>query len=343
MNQQQITSIIEKQGLTYFAIIHPGPHKEEEKRYEQWVKCGFLGNMDYLKKHASLKFHPEKILPGCQSVILIGLNYFQKTNKLPENHGRIARYAWGRDYHKTLGNKLKKIVSELQKLHPEAEFKSNTDATPLLERTYAEEAGLGYLGKNTMLITQPFGSWILIGEILTTGKLSECRLKLNHGSCGSCQKCTNACPTGAIIQPGVIDARKCISYLTIEHKGIISEELSEKIGDRLFGCDACQECCPQNMRATLTSEIDFLKHRAGESIPLKEIFEIKTEKQFTEKFAGTPLMRAKREGLIRNACIVAANLNAKELLPQLKKLSQSKDAVVAQHAKWAIKKMTNAF
>ena len=334
-NSMQLKSILESQNLSYFAIIHPHSHQAEEEQYENWVKCGFSANMDYLKKHESLKLHPEKILPGCQSIILVGLNYFQKTKPLPKGHGRIARYAWGRDYHKVLGNKLKKITSELQELHPDAQFKFNTDATPLLERAYAKEAGLGYIGKNTMLISQPFGSWILIGEILTTLELPEQKINLNHGDCGSCRKCIDACPTGAIISPGVIDARKCISYLTIEHKGDIPKELRSKIGDRLFGCDACQECCPQNMRAKITTEPDFLDHRTGESISLSEILELETDEQFTEKFAGTPLMRAKREGLIRNACIVAANTNSQELLPTLKKLTKSKNSTIAKHARQA--------
>ena len=339
MDINTISTIIEKQEISYFAILHPHPHQTEEKQYKNWVRCGFFGGMDYLKKHEPLKLHPEKILPGCQSIILVALNYFQKTNPLPKGHGRIARYAWGRDYHKVLGNKLKKIVAELQKLHPRAKFKFNTDATPLLERAYAKEAGLGYIGKNTMLISKPFGSWILIGEILTTLELPEHQLDLNHGSCGSCRKCLEACPTGAIVKPGVIDARKCISYLTIEHKGLIPAELHSKIGDRLFGCDACQECCPQNLRSKITEEPDFLNHKIGESISLKGILEIKTDEEFEQKFAGTPLMRAKREGLLRNACIVATNTNSQELLPLLQKLSQDKNSVIASHAKWATEKL----
>ena len=190
-----------------------------------------------------------------------------------------------------------------------------------------------------MLISQPFGSWILLGEILTTLKLPEHKINLHHGACGTCQKCLKACPTGAIVQPGVIDARKCISYLTTEHRGFIPTELSSRIGNKLFGCDTCQEVCPQNARAKVTTEPDFLKPRAGESIPLSEILEIETDQQFTQKFAGSPLMRTKREGLLRNACIVAANTHRQELTPQLQKLAQNQNGVIAKQAQWALKQL----
>jgi epoxyqueuosine reductase len=335
----ELSTLIGKQGMNYLAVIHPGQHQAEEKEYGEWIQRGCFGKMGYLKDHAPLKLHPEKILPGCKAIILMGVNYFQKPKKLPKDHGRIARYAWGRDYHRVIGNKLKKIVSELKKLYPEDQFKYNADATPLLERAYAAEAGLGYIGNNTTLISKPYGSWILIGEILTTLKLPEYKLSLNHGSCGPCRKCLAACPTGALIRPGEMDARKCVSYLTIEYKEVVPEELSEKIGDRLFGCDACQECCPQNMRAKLTSESDFLKHRAGESFPLNEILAIKTDEEFRKRFAGSALMRAKREGLVRNACIVAENTRAKSCLPLLRKLTKDPSKTVATHAKRAIRKI----
>jgi epoxyqueuosine reductase len=307
MHKADIQSIIKNEGVDHFAIIHPKPHKKEEKTYKNWVKCGFFGGMDYLKKHESQKLHPERILPGCNSIILICVNYFQQPKKLKPGCGRIARYAWGRDYHKVIGGKLKRIQKELEKLFLDDSFKANTDATPLLERTYAAEAGLGYIGKNTMLITKPYGSWVLIGEILTTAKLPEIRLKMNHGSCGTCRKCLDACPTGALINPYTIDARKCISYLTIEHRDKIPKDLQSKMGDWIFGCDRCQEVCPQNVRAKVTKEQDFLGRKAGECLLLKNIEAIKSDKEFTEKFAGTPLMRAKRTGLRRNTRIVSGN------------------------------------
>ncbi len=223
-----LSQVFGRQEVNYLAVIHPKQHQTEEKNYGEWIKGGCFGKMEYLKSHTPLKLHPEKILPDCKSIILIGINYFQKTGEIPKGHGRIARYAWGRDYHKVIGNKLKKIVSELKKLYPEDQFKYNADATPLLERAYAAEAGLGYIGNNTMLISKPFGSWILLGEILTTHGFPELKLKLNHGACGSCRKCLAVCPTGALTAPGRMDARKCVSYLTIEYKGVIPDRTFRK-------------------------------------------------------------------------------------------------------------------
>lgn len=295
--------------------------------------------MHYLEKHTPLKTNPQKLLPNCQSIILVGFNYYQERTASQLETGQIARYAHGRDYHKVLGKRLKKVTKELQELYPDANFYANTDATPLLERKYAEQAGLGFIGKNTMTISLPYGSWFLVGEILTTQKLpASGPTPTSHGTCGSCIRCLEVCPTGALTpnKPYQLDASKCISYLTIEHRGSIPTELRPLIGNWLFGCDLCQEVCPHNVRAKITTEPDFLKPIAGHTQLLKEILTIKTDAEFLNKFAGSPVMRAKREGLIRNACIVAGNIRATELIPLLEQLSQDSNTIISEHAQWAL-------
>lgn len=278
----------------------------------------------------SLRAHPEKLLPGAKSVIVIGLNYFTPDAPLPSGHGRIARYARGRDYHKILRGILKKLARHLMSgqhqmstldvgatsnvdtpaRHPEAaqlratECKICIDSSPIIEKSLAVKAGLGFIGKNTTLITPEFGSFVLLGALLTTLELEPD--KARAGSCGTCSRCLDACPTKALIAAGKMDARRCISYLTIEHKGEIPAEFCDKIAPRVFGCDACQDVCPYNLtNAKPATNKDILKNIAGASLPLKEILDIKTDAQFLARFAGSPLMRAKRAGLQRNAKIAS--------------------------------------
>jgi len=195
-----------------------------------------------------------------------------------------------------------------------------------------------------MTISLPYGSWFLIGEILTTKKFTPNKpADQSHGVCGTCTRCINICPTGALIGPHQIDARKCISYLTIEHKGTIPEALRPQIGNWLFGCDLCQEVCPHNIRATITTEPDFTKQIAGSTIELETILKIKTDDEFLTHFAGSPLMRTKRVGLIRNACIVAGNNKSTALLPILQTLSQDPTLIIAEHAIWAVHQIENSF
>jgi epoxyqueuosine reductase len=336
-----LSKILKQNNFDYFGVTHPKSHPTDQKNYDQWVEFGKHGSMEYLRKHRSLKLRPDKMLADCSSVIIVALNYYRESSSTKKSQGRIARYAHGRDYHKVLGNKLKSVCKQLKELYPAESFYSNTDASPLLERVYAREAGLGFIGKNTMLITKQFGSWVLLGEILTSLKLPEVpATTLKQGSCGTCTRCQDICPTGALDNEYSIDATKCISYLTIEHRGSIPVELRQKMGNWLFGCDLCQEVCPHNARASSTNEPDFVKSYAGDSRELKEILEMETDEQFLQKFAGSPVMRAKRTGLIRNACIVAANNKCTDLIPQLKKLSEDTDPIIAEHAQWALTELT---
>lgn len=276
-----------------------------KKNLEEFVEDGRQGSMKYLE-NVEARTQPENVLTGAKSVIVIGLNYYRPVTETPPGYGRIARYAYGRDYHKVLKGILKKVSNFIKKASPEAACRVCVDSAPLPEKNYAVEAGLGFMGKNTTLITKDFGSFVVLGEILTDLEL-DCD-KPSEGTCGNCTRCLDACPTRALTGPGKMDARRCISYLTIEHRGEISPELRAKIGDRIFGCDLCQEVCPYNISlAKETKNPDFNRPVAGSTLPLEEILAIKDDEAFRQKFAGSPLMRAKLAGLKRNARIASEN------------------------------------
>ena len=314
-----------------------------QSEYQKYIQANKHGDMKYLESHQHLKTNPQEILPNCQSVIMFTLNYFRaKQNLTNKPTGKVARYAFGRDYHKVFKNKLKQISSFLQEEFPDSQFKHFADSGTLLERQYAELAGLGYIGKNTLLITLPHGSWVLIGEILTTQKLQYDKPSdTSQGVCGTCTRCQSACPTGALDEAYKINPTKCIAYHTIENKGTIPEELREKIGDWIFGCDICQEVCPHNFRQKPNQTPDFQKAIAGDSLDLKEILNLKTQEEFIQKYAGSPIIRAKLQGIQRNACIVAANTHANSLIPDIQNLLSLNptNQVLQDHGNWALQKL----
>lgn len=283
--------------------------------YKKWLRKGFHADMTYMKKSAT-RADLTKILPGAKSVIVLGLNYYYEQSPLKKECARIARYAYGRDYHKILGKMLKKLEKYIQSLtvpHALAQTtRSYTDTGPILERAFAEQAGLGWIGKNSCLITREFGSWVFLGIVITTLDLKNAtrgdpkipnspllRSELPPSLCGNCTRCIDACPTKAIIAPGVINANRCIAYQTIENKGRIPADLTKIIKKerRIFGCDICQEVCPHNIARQKPHPL--LQKIAGDQLNLKELKKIHSDKTFLQTFAGSPLMRAKRKGLIR--------------------------------------------
>lgn len=319
-------------------------YPEQENLYREWIQKNYHGEMDYLSRHASLKYNPNLILEGCQSLLFCGLNYHIKRSSWQESstHGRIASYAYGRDYHKTFKKKLLRIETKLKELFPHEKFRSFTDTSPLDERFYAQKSGLGFIGKNDLLLSSTYGSFFFLGEILSTQKFEPSYISQEnpHGACPvGCVRCFNNCPTGALVPNEPFKAHLCISYLTIEYKGSIPLNLREKIGDWIFGCDLCQTICPFNLRAKKTEEEEFLKPIAGESLNIKEVLLLK-EEEFQKKFLGSPIKRTGREGLIRNACIVAGNIKDKSSLEILEKLIlENESEIVKEHAQWAIKKI----
>lgn len=273
--------------------------------YTEWIGKGYHGTMSYLKRQASLKSNPESLLPGVRSVIAISLNYNQPN---PHRTGQplIARYALGRDYHKVVRAMLRQLAAFIAEQEPEAHFRVCVDSAPIHEREYAQRAGLGWFGKNTMLIDSKRGSWFVIGLLLTTLEIEPD--EPSTGACGTCTKCIDACPTDAIVQEDgrwQLDARRCISYLTIEHKGGIAPELEDKIAPWTFGCDVCQEVCPFNQeresqpeRAPRTNVADFLNKHEWPS--LQELANI-SEYQWDVLTRGSPVRRTGLDGLRRIA------------------------------------------
>lgn len=270
---------------------------------EAWLGEGMHGEMDYMADSLPLRSDLNRVLPGVRSVVAVGLNYYQEPVGGDVN---VARYALGRDYHKVIRGKLKKLAQTMEEVCPEEDWRACVDSAPVMEREYANRAGLGWFGKNTCLINSHRGSWFLIGVLLTTAEIPLDSPAV--GGCGTCRKCIDACPTGAIVQrDGVwqVDARRCISYLTIEKRGEFSAEEREMVGDWTFGCDVCQEVCPFNqaresqpLRAAETQEAGFLDRRDFGS--LEEIL-VWSESEWDERTRGSAVRRAGFEGLKRNA------------------------------------------
>ena len=287
------------------------------------------------------------LLSNARSIICLALNYFPgdatgvepdwsggaQSQEQSAHLGKIARYARGRDYHRVMKRKMRDLVADLSTcLETEVSARWYVDDGPMLDRAAAARAGLGWFGKNTNILTAELGSWVFLGQIITDLELEpDAPLKK---SCGSCVRCIDACPTGAIVAPYVIDNARCISYQTIENRGPIPLELRPLMLDWVFGCDICQEVCPVNRKATPAREPDFGQRNLSVA-DLVELLEM-TEAQFLERFAGTPIMRAKRVGLQRNACVALGNLKAREAMPVLAHALQTSDPLVRSHAAWAL-------
>jgi epoxyqueuosine reductase len=267
-----------------------------------------------------------------RSIIVAGLNYWQPQ---PPGRGRIARYALGDDYHEILLGKLNALAAEITATGASA--KVYVDTGPVLEKPLAERAGLGWQGKSTMLISTKLGPWLVLGEILTTLELAPDAPAQDH--CGKCTRCLDACPTRAITAPYQLDARRCIAYLTIELKGAIPEEMRPLIGDRVYGCDECLDVCPWNRFAQTTREAKFLAPaRDASRDELHALLEI-TPQEFKRRFARSPMLRVKRRGLVRNACVVLGNIGTPDDLPALRRAEQHDEPLVREHAAWAVRQI----
>jgi len=297
---------------------------EAERRYRAWLEQGFQADMAWMSKHADRRADASRLADGLKSVIMLGVNYYQPNSEaVPARHGRVSRYARGRDYHKVIEGMTRKLIGKVEiRIDSDAIqqqrpiFKSWVDYGPLLERPYAVKAGLGYIGKSGLLINRHFGTWFFLAEIVTSLELEPDRIwSGEHGRCGTCRRCIDGCPTGAITEDRTIDARRCLSYLTIEHRGEISKDLARAMGDQVFGCDICQEVCPHNHKRQKPTDQKELTAAAGvgEFVDCEQTLEmIDDEQAFLDLTAGTALTRPKREGLTRNARVVMENESLKK-------------------------------
>jgi epoxyqueuosine reductase len=299
--------------------------------FQQWLDDGKAGDMtSWLSKDPVARANPATLMPEARSVIVLGLNYYQPP---AARRGRISMYALGRDYHDIIPPKLDALDLWLQQ-HGGSQRRA-VDTSALMEKPLAVSAGLGWLGKSTMLIQQKFGTWVFLAELITSLELTADQSAKDH--CGSCTRCIDACPTGAITAPYQMDARRCIAYLTIEHKGGIPLELREKIGDHLFGCDDCLSVCPWNRWAQQTREA------ALTAIPRPDLREMLywDDARFRREFRGTPVFRLKYNRWLRNICVVLGNTGTRDDLPALNHAAAGSDPLIAEHAAWAIGQINN--
>jgi epoxyqueuosine reductase len=304
-------------------------------RFQEWLSAGYAGQMHYLSRRGEAYAHPRGVLDGARSLLVLAMNYRTATPRLPRaGEGRVSRYAWGSDYHDLIHDRLRRLAGFLQKLLPGAQVRGVVDTAPLLEREFAQLAGLGWTGKNTLLLNRRLGSWFFLAALLTNAELEYDEAHATD-HCGTCRACLDACPTGAFVKPYVLDARRCISYLTIELRGPVPAELRSGMADWVFGCDICQEVCPWNHRAPPTDETGY--QPAGDTNPLElaALFEL-DEEAFRRRFRGTPLWRPKRRGILRNAAIVLGNRPSAAGLPALIQGLHDQEPLVRGACAWAL-------
>jgi epoxyqueuosine reductase len=316
-----------------FASAHP---PDSAKKFQNWVADGKFGEMAWIERNADKRVEPQKVLTDAKTAICLAVSYDtgKPEKKSPAAFGAVARYAQFDDYHDILGERLKLLSQFVDELGgPQTRSLWYVDTGPILERDFAQRAGIGFAGKHTNLISRKFGNWIFLAEILTTLTLEPDAPEKNH--CGKCSRCIAACPTTAITAPFQLDARRCISYLTIELKGAIPEEFRRAIGNRIYGCDDCLAACPWNKFA---HEGRLMKAHARTDLEQPDLIKLLSldDKQFKTRFAGSPVLRTKRRGLLRNVCVALGNVGDKSALAALEKASQDSEPLIGEHARWAI-------
>ena len=320
--------------LVGISPVKPPPH---ENSFAEWLRKGLAGELAYMRRTEELRRDPQKLVPWAVSLVSVGMNYFTPFPRsvMPgEPKGWISRYAWGDDYHDLMRRRLESLLTTIRDLcHGPVEGKAFVDSGPVLERDYAGVAGVGWIGKNTHLISPKKGSWFFLGELFLSIPLAYDRPIRDR--CGKCDLCLKACPTGAFVGPYVLDARRCISYLTIELKGWIPRHLRPLMGDHIFGCDICQEVCPYNVKAKPTSETGYRPRpglHAPDLIPLLSL----SREEFRKRFHGSPIMRAKRRGFLRNVAVALGNIRSFEAVPALIRALGDEEPLVRGHAAWAL-------
>lgn len=330
-----------------FTTANPPDHAKE---FQRWLMDQCHGEMSWLERNAHKRINPQEVLANAKSIISLAISYERGNSnsfKAAESesifagstrraNGIIARYARFPDYHDLLRNKLTSLAEQVNHFGENSRSLWYVDTGPLLERDLAQRAGLGFVGKHTNLISRKLGNWIFLAEIVTTLKLEPDSPERNR--CGSCSRCIPACPTNAITAPFQLDARKCISYLTIELKGAIPVELRSAIGNRIYGCDDCLAACPWNKFAR---EGRLMKPHSRDDLASPDLLELLAldDTGFKRRFEGTPMLRTKRRGLLRNVCVALGNIGDESVLPALEKAAADSEPLIAEHARWAIEQI----
>ncbi len=303
--------------------------------FRQWLEAGYAGAMHYLGRRAEAHEHPRHVLEGARSIVMLGVNYRTvEAKEVRPGEGRVSCYAWGGDYHEWVHERLRALADHHRRLVPGAVVRGVVDTAPLLEREFARLAGLGWIGKNTLVLNRRLGSWFFLAALLTSAEL-EYDPPGEEAYCGSCRACLDACPTGALVAPYQLDARRCISYLTIELRESVADELRPAMGEWVFGCDVCQDVCPWNGRAPTSLNRSFQPTGAGGALELAGLFWLDDE-VFRRRFRQTPLWRARRRGVLRNAAIALGNRPTEAGLAALVRGLDDGEAVVRGACAWAL-------
>jgi len=328
-----------EEGFDGVGVARASRLDRDGQALQAWLAQDRHAAMAWLAREPDKRADPRRLLPGCRSVVVLAMNYFPGHEAAAVPHGRapVALYARGRDYHKVIGKKLKRLETWLGTATGSA-VRSFVDTGPVLERAWAERAGLGWIGKNSCLLNRESGSWMLLAEILTTAEL-EPDPGPSSDFCGTCTACIEACPTDAIVAPAVVDSTRCISYWTIEHRGPIPENVRPGLGEWIFGCDLCQDVCPWNHKSSVTVPPGRFENREDlRGLDPGEVLAM-DEATFRARYSGTSLMRAKWQGMRRNACVVLGNRRDDAALPVLRQALTDSDPVVQSHAEWAVRRI----
>jgi epoxyqueuosine reductase len=356
LRASELTTLVKQAaGEAGFELAGVAPLADfsELEYFPQWIAAGYAGEMKYMEaRDESGNLKRAKlggVAPWARSVIVCAGNY----NTAPPysvhwddpQRGWISRYAWSRqDYHEAVLGRLRRVEAGLRDAvarqgSPQLQTRCYVDTGPLVERVYAKYAGIGWIGKNTCILNQKIGSWLFLGVILTSVALTADRPSADR--CGTCTRCIDACPTNALLEPYRLDSNRCIAYLTIEKRGSIPESMRDQMGRQVFGCDICQDVCPWNRKAAVTSAPEFQPREGLVNPALAWLAEI-TAEEFRQRFRGSPIRRAKRSGMRRNAVVAMGNSGDQRFVPVLEKLAADDDTVVAEHARWAVKKLLSA-
>ena len=312
---------------------------EYEPHLESWIAKNYHGAMDYMALNHDKRCHPEQLLPGTIRVVCVRMDYSLEAENslLPMQNSQqayVARYARGRDYHKLIRKRLQSLASKIQRVAGPFGYRAFVDSAPVLERALAEKSGMGWIGKNTLLINKRAGSWFFLGELFTDLPLPVDQQESDH--CGSCNACIDVCPSNAFVKPNLLDAKRCISYLTIELRSAIPEEFRKAIGNRIFGCDDCQLVCPWNKFSEATIEKDFTPRHSLDDVQLLDLFAW-SEQQFLDNTAGSPIRRIGYDCWLRNIAVALGNASpTADTIAALESRQDHSSALVREHVQWAL-------